>query len=258
MMMRTSVRYFALPLLVPLLFASDARPQAPCVVDGHSYMVLVKAAGLAGVNDYVNLVSVPTGGGAEVSTLVDTAALPIPLPLPVRATLVSNSTVGDESECSASSFSSLTDVSVDVFGLVTITADLIQAATEVSSDSCTAGTKVVNLAISVLGMPVGIPDPIAPNTVIPLGPLGSVTLKEERCGDSEASAAVIRVVANVVVPLLASESVEVVISRASSVASSAGGPPSSDPSTSSPQDPLSGLGLESLLGLSQGFGGLGI
>jgi hypothetical protein len=257
MMMHAAFRS-ALGSLALLLVSSTASAQVPCTVDGHSYMVLVKAAGLVGVNDYVNLVSVPPGGGSEVSTLVDTAALPIPLPLPLRATLVSNSTTGNESECSASSFSSLTDVSVDVFGLVTITADLIQAATEVSSDSCTAGTKVVNLAISVLGMPVAIPDPIAPNTVIPLGPLGSVTLKEESCGDSEASAAVIRVVANVVVPLLASETVEVVVSRASSVASPAGGPPSSEPPASNPPDPLSGLGLESLLGLTQGLGGLGM
>ena len=255
-MMHAAFRSVFGSLLALLLLSSTASAQVPCTVDGHSYMALVSAEGLAGVNDYVNLVSVPLGGGSDVSTLVDTAALPIPLPLPLRATLVSNSTAGDGDTCSASSFASLTDLSVDVFGVVTITADLVQAATEVTPDACDAGTKIVNLAISVLGMPVAIPDPIAPNTLIPLGPLGSVSLKEESCGDSAASAAVIRVVANVVVPLLASERVEVVVARASSVASSsAESTPPSTPPAEPTSNPLSGLGLESLLG---GLGGLGI
>jgi hypothetical protein len=73
MMMHAAFRS-ALGSLALLLVSSTASAQVPCTVDGHSYMVLVKAAGLVGVNDYVNLVSVPPGGGSEVSTLVDTAA----------------------------------------------------------------------------------------------------------------------------------------------------------------------------------------
>jgi hypothetical protein len=53
----TSIARFAAPLVLFSLAASPpaAAQEAACTVDGHSYMVLVSAEGLAGVNDYVNL-----------------------------------------------------------------------------------------------------------------------------------------------------------------------------------------------------------
>ncbi len=190
-----------------ILFATLVLSMAPGVLRAQCKSdaagARVSASGLLGLDASVQEVAFPPGGA---TVLLDTAALPIPLPIPLEVQVVDVSA----SDCNAES--DVAHVSLDVAGLLTVTADVADATASVDN-GCQADAHVVNLQVAVAGIAVPLPDVIPANLVVPLGPLGSLVVNEESCSATSASATVLHLNLVIGLPPLG-ESIEVLVAHA--------------------------------------------
>lgn len=190
-------------MLAGLLAALVTNAGAECTSSGAG--LTVSASGLLGLEANVQEIAYPPGGS---TSLVDTAALPIPLPLPISVRVLS----AKAGKCNGSA--DVAHVAIELpGGLLSITADVGSASASVGGRQCSAAADVVNLQITLAGVPVPLPDLIPPNLVVPLGPLGSLVVDEQSCSRHAATANVLHLSLLVGLPPLG-ESIDIAVAHA--------------------------------------------
>jgi hypothetical protein len=165
---------------------------------------LISASGLLALDTSVQTAAFPPG---SAKALLDTATLPIPLPLPLQIQVL------DVAASDCASTSKVAHVSLDLVGLLAVTADVAEATASLDG-GCQADAHVANLNVVVAGVPLALPDVIPANLVVPLGPLGSLVVNEESCSANAADATVLHLNLLIGLPPLG-ESVEILVAHAS-------------------------------------------